>query len=113
MEKNLKRSCGMALAILTLMVCAQAVAAEGVVNINTASTEELALLPRVGPAVAGRIVEFREQNGKFEDVSDLLLVRGIGDKTFDLIEPYVALTGSTSLAEKVKVERGGDSPDRH
>ncbi len=80
-------------------------AAKGVVNINTASAEELAYLPRVGPSVAGRIIEFREKNGRFKDATDLLLVRGIGDSTFELIEPYVAVSGETSLTEKVKVER--------
>ena len=112
MENNVKRGRGLALVVLAVMICAQAVAAVGTVNINTASAEELALLPRVGPAVAGRIIEFREQNGNFKDVSDLLLVKGIGDKTFALIEPYVAITGSTSLKEKVKVERQEGSPDQ-
>lgn len=78
-----------------------AVGAEGKVNINTASTEELTRLPRVGTVVAKRIVEFREKNGKFKQSEDLLLVSGIGDRTFDLIEPYVSLEGETTLDSKV------------
>ncbi len=83
---------------------AQAAGAKGVVNINTASAEQLAYLPRVGPSLAGRIIQFREKNGRFKEPTDLLLVRGIGDSTFELLEPYVAVSGETSLAEKVRVE---------
>jgi competence protein ComEA len=104
--------------VVALLLFAQGASAagSGVVNINTATAEQLALLPRIGPAVAARIVEFREQNGSFESTSDLILVRGIGDRTFALIEPYVTVTGETSLEEKVSVssEGGGSgwSPGR-
>lgn len=84
-------------------------AGAGVVNINEASIDQLMLLPRVGPTVASRIVEFREQNGRFKQATDLLLVKGIGDKTFALIEPYVAVSGETTLKEKVSVAREGES----
>ncbi len=97
---------------LAITLCAQAgvaAGAKGVVNINTATAEQLAYLPRVGPSVAGRIIEFREKNGKFKDPTDLLLVRGIGDSTFALIEPYITISGETSLGEKVRVERKGGS----
>lgn len=80
-------------------------AASGVVNINQADTATLQMLPRVGPAVAQRIIDFRDANGAFKDKSDLLLVRGIGSKTFDLIEPYVTLDGESTLGEKVRVAR--------
>ena len=85
-------------------------AAQGVVNINTADTASLSLLPRVGPAVAQRIVEHREQNGKFQKKEDLLLVRGIGDATFELIAPYVVIEGDTTLKEKVRVPRETEQP---
>jgi competence protein ComEA len=74
----------------------------GVVNINSASAEELALLPRVGPAVAGRIIAFREENGKFEATEDLMLVRGIGERTYELLKPFVTIDGETTLVEKVR-----------
>lgn len=79
--------------------------ASGKVNLNTATTDQLMLLPRVGPAVAQRILEFREQNGPFKKAEDLMLVRGIGEKTYELISPYVTLTGSTTLSEKVRTPR--------
>ena len=86
-------------------LAAAAEAAEGKVNINEASVEQLALLPRVGPAVAQRIVDFREENGGFKAVEDLMLVRGIGEKTFEKLAPYVAISGKTTLSEKVRSSR--------
>ena len=80
---------------------AQAQTAKGKVNINSASTEQLSLLPRVGDVVAGRIIEFRDKNGRFKTPEDLMLVKGIGEKTFELIEPYVSITGDTTLSQKV------------
>ena len=93
---------------VTLGAAVAVEAADGKVNINEAGVEQLALLPRVGPAVAQRIVDFREQNGKFKTTADLMLVRGIGEKTFEQLEPYVALTGATTLSEKVSLSRGGE-----
>ena len=81
-------------------------APEGKVNVNTAKIDQLTLLPRVGPVVAQRIVEFRDKNGGFKSPEDLLLVSGIGDRTFELIEPYVALEGETTLEEKVSSSSG-------
>lgn len=77
--------------------------APSVVNVNTASASQLALLPRVGPAVAGRILEHREENGEFAATEDLMLVRGIGEKTWELLEPWVVTSGDTTLDRKVKV----------
>jgi competence protein ComEA len=94
--------------VLAVALVGVAAAASGVVNINTATAEQLQNLPRVGPSVAQRIVEFREENGDFKAVEELLLVRGIGESTFDLIKPYVRIDGSTTLSEKVRVERQTD-----
>ncbi len=79
------------------------------VNINNADASQLAMLPRVGPSVAGRIVDYRKQNGGFKKAEDLMLVQGIGEKTFELIKPYVATAGETTLREKVKGSRSGSS----
>lgn len=90
-----------------LLASASAFAAETrkVVNINTADASQLALLPRVGPAVSQRIVDFRKENGPFKSLEDLMLVQGIGEKTFQLIKPYVAISGETTLKEKVKASK--------
>ena len=83
----------------------------GVVNINTASMEELQLLPRVGPSLAGRIVEFRQANGGFRTVDEILAVKGIGESSFEKLEPYIVTSGATTLTEKVKLARssGGNT----
>ncbi len=98
------------LPLMALMVLGGAwllAAAEGKVNINTATAEQLTLLPRVGTVVAERIVEFRDKNGRFKKAEELLLVSGIGDRTFDLIKPYVSLEGETTLRDKVPASSGG------
>ena len=91
-------------ALVSLVATFPALAADApkVVNLNEADAAQLALLPRVGPALAARIVEYREANGKLEQTEDLILVRGIGEKTFALLEPFVTVKGETTLTEKVK-----------
>lgn len=50
------------------------------ININTASADELQLLNGVGPSTANAIVEYREQNGAFANIDDLVNIKGIGEK---------------------------------
>ena len=75
------------------------------VNINTATVAELQLLPRVGPALAQRIVEFRTANGPFKTPEELTRVRGIAERSFQLLQPYVTTSGETTLKEKVRAPR--------
>jgi competence protein ComEA len=93
-------------AILTglaiLLLTATAALAEGVVNINTASESQLMLLPRVGPSLAKKIVDYRSSNGEFKAPEELVMVPGVGDKTYELMAPYVAVKGETTLKEKAK-----------
>jgi competence protein ComEA len=53
------------------------------ININTATTAELETLPRIGPTMAQRIVEYREANGPFAAIEDIQNVPGIGPATFE------------------------------
>lgn len=53
-----------------------------IVNINTATKEQLDTLPGVGPATADKIIEYRQTNGPFQSVEDIKNVRGIGDAKF-------------------------------
>ena len=64
------------------------------INVNTASAEELTALPGIGPSYAQRIVEYREKNGPFRKVEDLLNVRGIGEKTLERIKDKVTVGAS-------------------
>lgn len=86
-------------------------AQKGAVNINTASIDQLTLLPRIGAVVAQRIVDFRDKNGRFKSLEDLMLVQGVGEKTFELIRPHITITGETTLTEKVKPPKGSSGGD--
>jgi competence protein ComEA len=61
----------------------------GKVNINTADESTLESLPRVGPAMAARIIAWRTANGRFTAIEDLMSVSGIGEKTFDGLKDLV------------------------
>ena len=66
-------------------------AAAMVVNINTASVTEIASLPGIGDKTAARIVEYRQKNGPFKKVEELMNVRGIGEKNFLKLKPQLAV----------------------
>ena len=63
----------------------------GKVNLNSADQAALESLPRVGPAMAARIIEWREANGRFAVIDDLLSVTGIGEKTFEGLRELVTV----------------------
>ena len=65
-----------------------------VVNINTASASELEALPGVGAKTAARIVEYRQKNGPFKKVEELMNVRGIGEKNFLKLKAQISTSGS-------------------
>jgi comEA protein len=67
------------------------------VNINTASVAELQTLPQIGPKIAQRIIDFREENGKFTKITDLLKVKGIGEKTFEQLKNLITVGESPNL----------------
>ena len=56
----------------------------GKININTAGVEELVKLERIGEKYAQRIIEYREKNGPFEKPEDIMKVKGIGSKIWEL-----------------------------
>lgn len=66
-------------------------ATDGKINLNTADQAALETLPRVGPALAQRILDWREQNGRFTAIEDLLSITGIGDKTYDGLKDLVTV----------------------
>lgn len=84
--------------ILALAVSAMAWAAD-VLNINTASAEQIATaLKGVGMTKAEAIVEYRDANGAFQHIDELVNVKGIGVRTVDLNREVIRLDGETVLA---------------
>ena len=63
----------------------------GIININRASKTEFDSLAGIGPVIAGKIVAYRNQNGPFLAIEDLLKVSGIGAKTLERIRPRLTL----------------------
>lgn len=63
----------------------------GLININTASIEELKKLPGIGDAVAGKIVSYRTENGNFSCIEDIMKVSGIKNKLFSKIKDQITV----------------------
>ena len=63
----------------------------GKLNINTATEEQFDSLPKIGPKVAKRIVEYRESHKSFKNVDELRNVKGIGPKVLELIRPHITV----------------------
>ena len=89
----------------------EAPASHQLVNVNQATSAELARLPRVGTKLADRIVAHRKEHGPFKRIEDLMEVKGVGEKFFSTLKPYLTVSGPTTLAEKVssKGSRGTSS----
>jgi len=86
--------------LVVLMALAASVSAQGglipdwkdqKININTASQGELQELPRIGEVVAQRIIDFREKNGKFKKIEEIMKVRGVGEKIFANIKDLITV----------------------
>jgi comEA protein len=90
---------GLAAAILALALppaYAGQAASKAKININTAPAAELESLPRIGPKVAQRIVDFRTKNGNFKKVEEIMKVQGIGEKVYDQIKDLITVGADTS-----------------
>ncbi|QCX32470.1 transporter [Caloramator sp. E03] len=61
------------------------------ININTANKEELKSLPRIGDALAQRIIDYRDKNGPFKRIEDIKKVSGIGEKMFENIKDKITI----------------------
>lgn len=72
------------------------------VNVNTATAAQLQLLPGIGTVIAQRVIEYRTQHGQFRQASDLMQVKGIGAKKLAALQPFIALTGSSTVTGKLR-----------
>ncbi|MDQ6892712.1 MAG: helix-hairpin-helix domain-containing protein [Acidobacteriota bacterium] len=77
------------------------------VNINQASAAQIAYLPRIGAKAADRIIEYRKAHGPFGKAEELMEVKGVGERRYAELKPYVALSGPTTLAAKVRSTGSG------
>ncbi len=66
-------------------------ASTAIVNLNTASATDLEGLPGIGAKTAARIVEYRQKNGPFKKVEELMNVRGVGEKNFVKLKPQITI----------------------
>ena len=69
----------------------------GKININTATAEQIALLPGVGPKKAQGLIDYRTKNGNFKNIEDLMKVPGIKQKKVDKLKDYIIFEGETTL----------------
>jgi competence protein ComEA len=79
-----------------LVCCANAVLAKKKppahpVNLNTATSAELQLVPGIGPSTADKILQMRKSNGAFKSVDDLLAIKGIGPKRMEKMRKYLTV----------------------
>ena len=94
---------GLALVLALVVSSGLAVAAgkpapSGKVNINTATAQQLTVLPGVGEKLAARIVDYRQKAGGFKNVSELMNVQGIGEKNFQKVQVYLTAEAPAARA---------------
>lgn len=88
--------------LVALLFALSSSAAWGVVNLNTATKEELIALQGIGPAKAQAILDYRAAHGPFKSVEQLKDVKGIGAKNFEKLKPELSVAGP--------IAKGGAAP---
>jgi competence ComEA-like helix-hairpin-helix protein len=73
--------------------CVPLYAAQGVINVNTATTEEFMMLPGIGEKTASAIVKYRQVNGSFKTIDDMTRIKGMSKKRLDRLRLSLVLTG--------------------
>jgi competence protein ComEA len=109
MHHNTRRGRALALACSTVLVAfALAAAASpghaaneksqltGTVNVNTATADELQLLPGIGASKASALIAMRKRSGGFKSLDELTQVKGIGDAALAKLRPYARVQGKTT-----------------
>jgi competence protein ComEA len=86
----------------TTRTAAKASTPAGIVNINTASASDLEALPGIGAKTAARIIEYRQKNGPFKKIEELMNVRGVGEKNFLKLKPQITVTAKAEGAAAAK-----------
>jgi competence protein ComEA len=73
---------------------------QGQIDLNTATAAELQRIPGIGPSMAERLIAYRQENGGFHSVEDLLQVSGIGEKKYEKMKSFVKVGGQVEIAPK-------------
>jgi competence protein ComEA len=73
-----------------------------VVNLNTASASDFEALPGIGPKTAARIIEYRQKNGPFKKIEELMNVPGIGEKNFLKLKPQITVASARAEASAAR-----------
>jgi competence protein ComEA len=87
---------------LTFAEVSEKVMSEEMINLNTATAEELAQLKGIGEKLAQRIIEYREQHGPFENIEDILQVKGLGENFLE--ENSAKITVGEEVVKDVKID---------
>ncbi len=98
-QRNKVLALGLAALVVALSFApayAQTAPPKAKININTATAAELEALPRVGPVVAQRIVDYRTKNGNFKKAEEIMKVQGIGEKIFAEIKDRITVGAETA-----------------
>jgi competence protein ComEA len=74
--------------------------APSVVNLNSATSAQIATLPGIGEKAAQRIIEYREKNGGFKKIEELMNVKGIGEKSFLKLKPLITVGDPKAAAKQ-------------
>lgn len=98
----------MAAMIACTMFIAPVEAADSI-NINTATVEQLETVKGFGPKTASAIVAYRDAHGDFKAVSDLVNVKGIGEKTLERVRDALTVGGQDAEASRDGAEKAGNS----
>ncbi len=96
--------------LTTLSLSLGNVAGQEKVDLNTATASQLQELPGIGPALAIRIVEFRQENGPFKRIEDLMNVRGIGEKNFEKIRSRITVGPASEGGRQKSPSGAGKAP---
>jgi competence ComEA-like helix-hairpin-helix protein len=83
---------------------------EAPINLNTATSEELQLVPRIGPVTAEKILQMRKSYGAFKSVDDLRAVRGIGPKRLEKMRKYLTVGKAASATKSATAPRPATPP---
>lgn len=91
---RVKKVFPMIIVLALVMSLVPTVMAQGKIDLNAATTDELVQIKGIGEKYAQRIIEYREKNGPFRQIEDIMKVKGIGPKTFESIKESLIIESS-------------------